>query len=57
MKKILSEIQDGKFAKEWILENKAGRPMFNALVEKDKKHQIEQVGAKLRKLMKWIDSK
>ena len=57
MKKILSEIQEGKFAKEWILENKAGRPMFNALVAKDKNHQIEQVGAKLRKLMKWIDSK
>ena len=57
MKKILSEIQAGKFAKEWILENKAGRPMFNALVAKDKTHQIEKVGAKLRKLMKWIDSK
>jgi ketol-acid reductoisomerase len=57
MKKILSEIQDGKFAKEWILENKAGRPMFNALVAKDKEHQIEKVGANLRKLMKWIPSK
>jgi ketol-acid reductoisomerase len=57
MKKILSEIQNGSFAREWILENKAGRPMFNALVAKDKNHQIEKVGAKLRKLMKWIDSK
>ncbi len=57
MKKILSEIQDGSFAKEWILENKAGRPMFNALVAKDKNHQLEQVGAKLRKLMKWIQAK
>ncbi|MCP5005199.1 MAG: ketol-acid reductoisomerase [Planctomycetes bacterium] len=57
MKKILSEIQDGSFAKEWILENKAGRPVFNALVKKDKKHQIETVGAKLRKMMKWIQSK
>jgi ketol-acid reductoisomerase len=57
MKKILSEIQDGSFAKEWILENKAGRPMFNALVAKDKNHQLEKVGAKLRKLMKWIESK
>jgi ketol-acid reductoisomerase len=57
MKKILSEIQDGSFAKEWILENKAGRPMFNALVAKDKNHQLEQVGAKLRKLMKWIQVK
>ncbi len=57
MKKILSEIQDGSFAKEWILENKAGRPMFNALVAKDKNHQIEKVGGKLRKLMKWIQAK
>ena len=57
MKKILSEIQDGSFAKEWILENKAGRPKFNALVAKDKNHQLEKVGARLRKLMKWIQSK
>jgi ketol-acid reductoisomerase len=57
MKKILSEIQNGSFAKEWILENKAGRPMFNALVMKDKNSQIEKVGAKLRKLMKWIQAK
>ena len=57
MKKILSEIQDGSFAKEWILENKAGRPKFNALVAKDKNHQLEKVGARLRKLMKWIESK
>ena len=57
MKKILSEIQDGSFAKEWILENKEGRPKFNALVAKDKNHQLEKVGAKLRKLMKWIESK
>ncbi len=57
MKKILSEIQNGSFAKEWILENKAGRPMFNALVMKDKNSQIEKVGAKLRKLMKWIQVK
>ncbi len=57
MKKILSEIQSGSFAKEWILENKAGRPTFNALVKKDKNHQIEKVGEKLRKLMKWIQEK
>ncbi len=57
MKKILSEIQDGSFAKEWILENKEGRPKFNALVAKDKNHQLEKVGARLRKLMKWIQSK
>ena len=57
MKKILSEIQNGSFAKEWILENKAGRPMFNALAAKDRNSQLESVGAKLRKLMKWIKSK
>ena len=57
MKKILSEIQNGSFAKEWILENKAGRPMFNALAAKDRDSQLESVGAKLRKLMKWIKSK
>ncbi|HDY68037.1 MAG TPA: ketol-acid reductoisomerase [Candidatus Scalindua sp.] len=57
MKKILTEIQNGSFAKEWILENKAGRPMFNALVMKDKNSQIEKIGAKLRKLMKWIQAK
>ena len=57
MKKILSEIQNGSFAKEWILENKAGRLVVNAPAKKDKNHQIEKVGEKLRKLMKWIQSK
>lgn len=54
MKKVLTEIQDGKFAKEWILENKAGRPMFNALARKGQEHQIEKVGAELRKMMTWL---
>jgi ketol-acid reductoisomerase len=54
MKKILGEIQDGTFAKEWILENKANRPHFNALTAKDKNHQIEKVGKGLRGLMSWI---
>ncbi len=57
MKKILEEIRDGSFAREWILENVAGRPMFNALYKKDYNHPIEKVGLKLRKMMKWIDSK
>lgn len=57
MKKILTEIQDGSFAREWLLENSVGRPMFNALYKKDHDHLLEQVGAKLRKMMKWIDSK
>jgi ketol-acid reductoisomerase len=54
MKKILTEIQDGTFAKEWILENKANRPHFNALAAKDKNSQIETVGKGLRGMMSWI---
>jgi len=57
MKRILSEIQTGEFAKEWILENHAGRPMYNALLKKDKNHLIEKVGVKLRKMMSWIKKK
>lgn len=57
MKRILTEIQNGQFAKEWILENQAGRPVFNALEKKDKGHLIEKVGKELRKMMKWINAK
>ncbi len=57
MKRILGEIQSGQFAKEWILENQAGRPSFNALEKKDREHQIEKVGRELRKMMKWINVK
>ncbi len=57
MKKILDEIVTGQFCREWILENQAGRPMFNALYKKDYNHPLEVVGRKLRKMMKWIDSK
>lgn len=57
MKRILSEIQSGRFAREWILENQAGRPVFNALEKKDKGHLIEKVGRELRKMMKWINAK
>jgi ketol-acid reductoisomerase len=57
MKKILGEIQGGQFAREWLLENKIGRPVFNALRNKDKEHQLETVGKELRKMMSWIDSK
>ena len=56
MRDILQDIQEGVFAREWILENKANRPVFNALVRKDKEHQIEQVGKHLRGLMSWIKS-
>ena len=51
---ILAEIQDGTFAREWILENQAGRPVFNALKRKDREHPIELVGAELRKMMSWL---
>lgn len=54
MKKVLEEIQDGKFAQGWILENKAGRPMYNAIVKRDKAHQIETVGKELRAMMSWL---
>jgi ketol-acid reductoisomerase len=57
MKKILSEITSGAFAKEWVNEYKTGLKNFNALYEKDHNCQLEQVGRKLRKMMKWIDSK
>jgi ketol-acid reductoisomerase len=55
MKKILSEIQSGEFAKEWIAENAAGAPVFNALREKEKEHIIEKVGKALRKMMPWLE--
>ncbi|MEG1500579.1 MAG: ketol-acid reductoisomerase, partial [Clostridiales bacterium] len=54
MKKVLEEIQDGVFAKNWILENKAGRPQFNALAKAGKEHTIEVVGKKLRSMMPWL---
>jgi len=54
MKKILSEIQTGSFAKEWILENQANRPVFNALRRQSAEHPIEAVGAQLRAMMPWI---
>jgi ketol-acid reductoisomerase len=54
MKKILKEIQSGKFAKEWIKENQAGRPNFNKLIQEGDKHLIEEVGKKLRDMMPWM---
>ena len=54
MKKILADIQGGEFAKEWILENQAGRPVFNALLKKGETHPIEEVGTRLRSMMPWI---
>ncbi len=54
MEQILSEIQDGTFAREWILENQAGRPSFNALRRMDAEHPLELVGKKLREMMPWL---
>jgi ketol-acid reductoisomerase len=54
MQKILREVQDGTFAKEWILENQAGRPNFLALRKKDAEHPIEIIGRELRSMMSWI---
>jgi len=54
MKKILKEIQTGEFAKEWILENRAGKPVFNSLTRMGSEHQIEVVGEKLRSMMGWL---
>jgi ketol-acid reductoisomerase len=54
MKKVLADIQNGTFAREWIEENKKGCPNFNALREKEKQQPIEAVGAKLRGMMSWL---
>ena len=57
MKYILEEIQNGEFAREWILENQANRPVFNALRKKDMESQVEKVGKELRGLMPWLNKK
>jgi ketol-acid reductoisomerase len=54
MKRILDEIQSGRFAREWITENQAGRPVFNALRRREREHPIEEVGERLRSMMPWI---
>ena len=54
MKRILAEVQDGSFAREWILENRANRPVFNALTRRGEQHPIEEVGRRLRAMMPWI---
>jgi ketol-acid reductoisomerase len=54
MKRILAEIRDGSFAKEWINENRSGKAVFNALTRKGEEHPIELVGEKLRAMMPWL---
>ncbi|MHB8670112.1 MAG: ketol-acid reductoisomerase [Acidimicrobiales bacterium] len=56
MRRILGEIRDGSFAEEWIAENRAGRPRFNALRAAGREHPIEKVGAELRAMMPWISA-
>jgi ketol-acid reductoisomerase len=56
MRRILGEIRDGTFAREWIAEDDAGRPNFTKLVEEGKTHPIEQVGSVLRPMMSWINT-
>ncbi|NLG75553.1 MAG: ketol-acid reductoisomerase, partial [Xanthomonadaceae bacterium] len=55
MKKVLKEIQNGKFARQWISENRKGRKKYNKLMKQDLKHPIEKVGAKLRARMPWLE--
>lgn len=57
MQAILAEIQSGEFAREWILENMAGRPVYNAVKRSDSEHLIEKVGKELRSMMNWIGRK
>ncbi|MFC4320989.1 ketol-acid reductoisomerase [Litchfieldia salsa] len=57
MKEVLKDIQDGKFAKGWILENQANRPEFTAINNRENEHQIEEVGRKLRAMMPFVKSK
>ncbi len=57
MKKLLAEVQDGTFARDWLLENRVGRPIFNARKRQDQEHLIEKVGAELRGMMPWLKGK
>lgn len=57
MRKILSEVQSGQFAKEWLAEYKAGLPLMEKLRKENREHQVEEVGAKLRGMMSWLFKK
>src|SRR5215213_1559949 len=57
MKRILEEIRSGQFARDWILENKAGAPSFKATRRREREHGVEQIGKELRRMMSWIDEK
>lgn len=57
MRAVLADIQNGIFAKEWILENQAGQPSFKAMRRNEREHLIEEVGARLRRMMPWLQDK
>jgi ketol-acid reductoisomerase len=57
MKRILQEIQTGQFAREFVLENMAGRPSFLAMRRRDAEHPVEAVGAEMRGMMSWLAKK
>lgn len=57
MKRVLEEIQNGTFARNWILENKAGAPGFKATRRRERNHPVETVGKELRRMMSWIEEK
>jgi len=56
MQDVLTDIQDGTFAKRWIAENEAGQPEYKKLMQADLDHPIEKVGAKLRAQMDWLEN-
>ena len=55
MDEALEAVQNGEFAREWILENQAGRPSYTQLYDEDRNHDIEEVGARLRALFSWAE--
>ncbi len=57
MRQMLSEVQNGTYARSWILENQAGRPFFNTMRQRETEHTIEKVGKKLRAMMPWLNPK
>jgi ketol-acid reductoisomerase len=57
MRRMLGEVQDGTYARSWILENQSGRPFFNTMRQREEEHLIEKVGRELRAMMPWLDPK
>ena len=55
MRQILRDIQNGTYAREWILENQAGRPLFNSMRQRERQHPVEQIGRELRRMMPWLN--